>query len=526
MPARPAHLDVARARSGEPREDRREAPRVGVGGIDLAQVLHAGGERERLAAGAGAQIEDLHAWLGAGDERGELRALVLHFHEALDIGGIGRERRRTPVGARRDPDANRRERRLCGSEIAKRGNRRLARDFKEVRAEVDRRPHGERPALVRRVRAETRLELRREPFRKIAQNMRRRVGQIRGGEARAFGFGELRRRVAFAGEQRRNSIDVEAAGLAQRAEHFGAGACFAHDPGGRAFLAQRVIDEARNRRAVAGAGEAVREAPVLHRIGRRAATRLDVGQHFDRGGDAGSGNHGVKKPFWRRKTGATPRRRRVSGETAAVYSSGIDSTLIHIKPVSCVARRRASSDLRAGHEAACASRLARNRLYKRRLHNVLPASRAVRLCAGSGRNFIESRSDKIIVKQSFLRRSSSAMASVCGFLRQRSNRIDMSCERPAAPQIGDGGEGHSSFPEARKKRVAFPVFARSTSFKLRDDPHLPISGEPMSKILRVVVSCVVLAGLAACAPPPPPPPVVAPPPAKPLDAKTQLENHM
>ena len=103
--------------------------------------------------------------------------------------------------------------------------------------------------------------------------------------------------MAFAGEQRRNSIDVEAAGLAQRAEHFGAGACFAHDPGGRAFLAQRVIDEARNRRAVAGAGEAVCEAPVLHRVGRRAATRLDVGQHFDRGGDAGSGNYGVKKPF-------------------------------------------------------------------------------------------------------------------------------------------------------------------------------------------------------------------------------------
>jgi hypothetical protein len=47
----------------------------------------------------------------------------------------------------------------------------------------------------------------------------------------------------------------------------------------------------------------------------------------------------------------------------------------------------------------------------------------------------------------------------------------------------------------------------------------------MSKTLRVVVSCVVLAGLAACAAPPPPP-VVAPPPAKPLDAKTQLENHM
>ncbi len=48
----------------------------------------------------------------------------------------------------------------------------------------------------------------------------------------------------------------------------------------------------------------------------------------------------------------------------------------------------------------------------------------------------------------------------------------------------------------------------------------------MSKTLRVVVACFILAGLAACAPPPPPPPVVAPPPAKPLDAKTQLENPM
>jgi hypothetical protein len=48
----------------------------------------------------------------------------------------------------------------------------------------------------------------------------------------------------------------------------------------------------------------------------------------------------------------------------------------------------------------------------------------------------------------------------------------------------------------------------------------------MSKSLRAIVACAVLAGLAACAAPPPPPPVVAPPPAKPLDAKTQLENHM
>ena len=45
----------------------------------------------------------------------------------------------------------------------------------------------------------------------------------------------------------------------------------------------------------------------------------------------------------------------------------------------------------------------------------------------------------------------------------------------------------------------------------------------MSKSLRVLAVCAVLAALAACTAPPPAPLVTAPP-AKPLDAKTQLEN--
>lgn len=47
----------------------------------------------------------------------------------------------------------------------------------------------------------------------------------------------------------------------------------------------------------------------------------------------------------------------------------------------------------------------------------------------------------------------------------------------------------------------------------------------MSKSLRVLAACAVLAGLAACAAPPPPAPVLTAPPPKPPDAKTQLENH-
>ena len=127
LPARRPHLDVARARAGEPGEDRREAASVGVGGVDLALVFHRRGERERLAAGAGAEVEDLHAGLGVGQQRRELRALVLHLDEAFDIGRVGRERRRAPVGAHGDAQADRRERRRLGREIGERGERLVAR---------------------------------------------------------------------------------------------------------------------------------------------------------------------------------------------------------------------------------------------------------------------------------------------------------------------------------------------------------------------------------------------------------------
>lgn len=61
----------------------------------------------------------------------------------------------------------------------------------------------------------------------------------------------------------------------------------------------------------------------------------------------------------------------------------------------------------------------------------------------------------------------------------------------------------------------------------RDVAYAGEDGEnsQMSKSLRILAACALLAGLAACAAPPPAPVVTAPPP-KPLDAKTQLENHM
>ena len=62
----------------------------------------------------------------------------------------------------------------------------------------------------------------------------------------------------------------------------------------------------RDRRAVARAGEAVREAPVLHRVGGRTAAAFDVGENFDGGGDAGGGSHApsCRKPRTKAKTGS------------------------------------------------------------------------------------------------------------------------------------------------------------------------------------------------------------------------------
>ena len=69
------------------------------------------------------------------------------------------------------------------------------------------------------------------------------------------------------------------------------GRVVAHEEGGRGLAAQRVVDEAGDRGAVARAGEAMRQAPVLERIGGGAAPRLDVGERLDGGGQAGGGGH-------------------------------------------------------------------------------------------------------------------------------------------------------------------------------------------------------------------------------------------
>jgi hypothetical protein len=53
-------------------------------GEDLAAVAHQGGECERLAAGAGAEVADLHARRGAREAGGELGPFVLDLVVAVE----------------------------------------------------------------------------------------------------------------------------------------------------------------------------------------------------------------------------------------------------------------------------------------------------------------------------------------------------------------------------------------------------------------------------------------------------------
>src|SRR5262249_33668191 len=78
---RPA-LDVADAGAPEPRRRTLEPRRRDVAGDQMTLVLHAGGERQRLATGAGAEIDDAHAGLHGREQGCQLRALVLHLDPA------------------------------------------------------------------------------------------------------------------------------------------------------------------------------------------------------------------------------------------------------------------------------------------------------------------------------------------------------------------------------------------------------------------------------------------------------------
>ena len=90
----------------EPGVDRREPALVGIGCVKLSMILHRRRKRERLAAGAGAQIKDLLLRPAAGEQRRKLRALVLNLVPAFAVTGLGLDMGASPwPRALQDADA-------------------------------------------------------------------------------------------------------------------------------------------------------------------------------------------------------------------------------------------------------------------------------------------------------------------------------------------------------------------------------------------------------------------------------------
>src|SRR5260221_2883937 len=85
-----AALDDADAGTAQPLRRALQALLGDVAGDEMTAIVHRGGECQRLAAGAGAEINDAHAGAHIGEQGGELRALVLDLDEA---GSEGLQRR-------------------------------------------------------------------------------------------------------------------------------------------------------------------------------------------------------------------------------------------------------------------------------------------------------------------------------------------------------------------------------------------------------------------------------------------------
>ena len=180
--ARRANLNVSHARALQTRKDRRQAAAVGIGGVDLAAVVHVAGHRQALAAASRAEVEDLFSRTSAGEARRELRAFVLDFHQSPDIGGFGGESRAAPGSrALSDPDSRRRIAAGDGREMAEFGENFRARRLQEIDAQVERRARGQRPALFDGMIAKGPREMQREPLREVAtrSNRARRTGRRR-----------------------------------------------------------------------------------------------------------------------------------------------------------------------------------------------------------------------------------------------------------------------------------------------------------------------------------------------------------
>ena len=195
------------------------------------------------------------------------------------------------VGAELDAQADRRPRRRLHAEMGQRRQHLLAVGLQGVDAQIERRAARHRGRLRHPVIAEHLRQIGIEPFRIVAGDVRGRVVQGSRGQRRAFGLGQRLRREPAAVAQRGDGVGIEPALELQHAQHPRPRRVGVHDPGAGGAPAQHVPDQARDRGAIAGAGIAMRGAPLLQRLRRGNAVCVDGADQFDGGGQPRCGSH-------------------------------------------------------------------------------------------------------------------------------------------------------------------------------------------------------------------------------------------
>ena len=197
---------------------------------------------------------------------------------------------------RRQPHADRRQRRRHGREARQRLQHLVAVGLERVDAQIDRGAAGQRRAFLGRRRAEGAREGGLEPVGIVAAHRRPAHRPARARDRPACSASLSGSRAC--GEPSALAIDGRGRqaqrAAARRPARCARGRVAVHLRGERPPAAQGVVDEVADGGAVAGAGEAVALAPVGERGRRRPVPAQDLLEHLDGGLDVGARPHGLR----------------------------------------------------------------------------------------------------------------------------------------------------------------------------------------------------------------------------------------
>ena len=179
-------LHIVNARALEALVNRGKSPLIRIGCVDLPPIFHDGREGERLAAGAGADVDDLLAGFGPAEQRCKLRAFVLHLDQAFDEARLGMDGRALGVSIKRKAQTDRRPAREHGIEVREGSAGPLPFRLERVDPQIERRAARQRRGFGYALSAEDAGEIGIEPLRVIARDPRRRTAEIGRAQPRAL----------------------------------------------------------------------------------------------------------------------------------------------------------------------------------------------------------------------------------------------------------------------------------------------------------------------------------------------------